>query len=126
MSLNTPSPSGRKLPNKIYQYCGTDQPELNGFLFQRIAEFDSGKDGKQSKNKWPDSTDEWKYGFGQETVFLMTIPQDHLQPPPLRKIFCSVIETPEDYAVGTEGVGGFIYCSTIEDFKRDFKQKGAQ
>lgn len=56
----------------------------------------------------------------------MTIPQDHLQPPPLRKMFCSVIETPEDYAVGDEGVGGFLYTATIEEFERDFKQKGSQ
>lgn len=51
MSLNTPSPTGRKLPNKIYSYVGNSQPELRGLLFHRIAEFDSGKDGKQSKNK---------------------------------------------------------------------------
>lgn len=126
MSLNTPSPAGRKLPNKIYSYVGNSQPELRGLLFHRIAEFDSGKDGKQSKNKWPAAEDEWKYGFGQDTVFLMTIPQDHLQPPPLRKMFCSVIETPEDYAVGDEGVGGFLYTATIEEFERDFKQKGSQ
>ena len=126
MPLNAPNPAGRKLPQKIYSYCGTSQPHLNGLLFQRLAEFDSSKDGKLSKNKWPSSDEEWKYDLGEDNVFLITIPQDHLQPPPLKKIFCTVMETPEDYAVGDEGVGGFVWRGDSESFKRDFKQKGSQ
>lgn len=126
MSLNSPSPKGQSAGKAIFQYIGQEQPELNGLLFMRIAEFDAKRDGKPSTDKWPNSTDEWKYGFGQETVFLMTIPRNDLQPPPVKKLLCSTIETPEDFEVGNEGAGGFFYSSTEENFKRDFKQKGKQ
>ncbi len=126
MSLNSPNPKGQKAGSPLWQYVGTEQPELHSMLFMRIAEFDAKKEGGASSEKWPNPTDEWKYGFGQETVFLMTIPQNHYQPPPCQKLFCSVIETPEDYTVGTEGVGGFIWTGDETAFKRDFKQKGKQ
>ncbi len=80
MSLNSNKPHGQKSGVPIFSYCGTEQPELNGLLFVRIAEFDTKQDGKPSTDKWPNSTDEWKYGFGQDTVFLMTIPRNDLQP----------------------------------------------
>lgn len=125
MSLNTPKPQGQKFPNKIYKYVGP-QKELNNLWFQRIAEFEPDKDGKPSKNKWPNASDEWKFGFGQETVFLTTIERNDLQPPPLQKLFCSIIETPETVEVGNQGVGGFIYSASLEEFKRDFQEKGSQ
>lgn len=126
MSLNSSSPKGQKSGSPLYQYRGTEQPELNGLLFMRIAEFDAKRDGKPSTDKWPDSSDEWKFGFGQETVFLMTIPRNDLQPPPVKKLLCSTIETPEDFEVGNEGVGGFFWTGDEEKFKREFKQKGKQ
>ncbi len=126
MSLNTPSPKGQKSGVPLYSYIGTEQPELHSMLFMRIAEFDSKKEGGASSDKWPNPTDEWKFGFGQETVFLMSIPRNDLQPPPVKKLFCSVIETPETVEVGNEGVGGFFGEFSMEDFKKNFKQKGVQ
>ena len=126
MSLNSPSPKGQSAGSFLYSYIGGEQPELRGLLFVRIAEFDAKQDGKASSKKWPDSTDEWKYGFGQDTVFLMTIPRNDLQPPPVKRLLCSTIETPEDFEVGNEGVGGFFGCFSQEYFKKNFKQKGKQ
>jgi len=115
-----------KYPQPLYSYQGTETPEYTNMLFVRLAEFDAAKDKKQSKNKWPDPADEWKFGFGQDTVFMISIAENQYQPPPVQKLLCSVIETPEDVAVGDKGIGGCIWMGDQKAFKRDFKQKGVQ
>ena len=125
MSLNKKQPSGQKFPTKIYKYVGNDQPEFKNMLFQRIAEFDAGKDGKITKEKWPAKEDEWKFDFSSDTVFLMNIRND-LQPPPMKKMFCSVIETPEEVEVGNEGAGGFIFECDEKYLSENFEMKGKQ
>ena len=125
MSLNTPSPKGQNLGRPIFKYIGPEKQYQN-LWFERIAEFDVGKDGKFTNKPWPDSSDSWKYGFDSDTVFMMTIDRNDLQPPPLQKMFCSVIETPEDVAVGDSGIGGIISSGSQKQFKEHFQSKGVQ
>ncbi len=115
------NPKNRKYPQKLYQYVG-DEAQFKGMFYVRIAERDT--DG----NAWPKS-EHWKYeGVNEDDVFMMSIWENHLQPPPHQKMLCSFEMRPEneDPNVGKNGIGGLFWCGSELQFKKDFKQKGRQ
>lgn len=114
-------PKKRRYPQKLYQYVGPEKQYV-GMFYRRIAEFDN--DG----NSWPKS-ESWKYeGMNDDDVFMISIPENHLQPPPHQKMFCEFNMMPanEDPIVGKDGIGGLTWCGSHAMFKEHFKEKGSQ
>lgn len=110
-----------KYPTVLWKYVGTDQ-SLTNMLFKRLAEFCAGKDGKPTKKTWPDKSDEWKYDLGEENVFAISI-ENHLQPPPVKKIMSEVSELDGELVV-SEGIPGIIWRGSLGTFEKEFKKIG--
>lgn len=109
------NPKNRKYSKKLFTYIGP-QANLRGLKYIRIAEFDA------NGEPWP-AGDAWKFDMEQDEIFMISISENHLQPPPIQSIFCKFDLRPsnEEPIVGDEGIGGLIWFGNAESFKRDFK-----